>query len=170
MLHIYTQFITWNVIPKKDMKYSIQVYVPKQTSSGAKDATAELTVDGVKSYFTLCQRADSEENTGTGWYDLGSFDLTRSSNISLKLSNRTHDGWLRAKAIRLVPTPTAPEFVNNSSALVQQYYGPEDAEKVGTWAYSGGEYAGCVYAQHVAGNENASITWNAYPETENTLK
>ena len=160
--------ITWNLSPAKNTRYSVQVYVPKYTSSGAEDATVELKINGTASYYTVYQRADSAENTGNGWYSLGDFDLSTSDSISIAISNRTEKGWLRAKAVRLVPTPTAPEFVNNSSALVQQYYGPEDAEKVGTWAYSGGEYAGCVYAQHVAGNENASITWNAYPETENT--
>ena len=84
--------ITWNVTPKKNAKYSVQIYVPKQTFSGAKDALAELTVNGLTNLYNLYQRSDSAENTGTGWYNLGEFDLTTASNVTLKLSNRTHDG------------------------------------------------------------------------------
>ena len=158
--------IEWNVSPQKNGEYSIQVYVPKYTESGARCAQIELIVDGVTSYHIVNQQADSEENTGNGWYELGKFNLTSKSNVNISITNKTMEGWLRAKAIRLIPTTETPIFANNSDALFQEYFDRDDATKTGTWINSSGVYSGCTSAMYSSTNTLASINWNVAPRKD----
>ncbi|MBR3941772.1 MAG: hypothetical protein IKJ55_00310, partial [Clostridia bacterium] len=150
--------ITWTVNPKTEKRYSVQVYVPKQTDSGAKEATALLNINGNLTHFTLYQRADSAENTGTGWYDLGSFDFKPTDVISVELTNRTFDGWLRAKAIRLVPALEEVYAATTENTLLESYFGKDVANTSGSWT-SDGEIVSSA-------DQNASISWTITPKTE----
>ncbi len=158
--------IAWTATPQKSTRYSIEVYVPKYTASGPSGATAFLEINGEPYYYTLYQRADSAENTGNGWYTLGTYDLKTADTVNVTLTNRTLDGWLRAKAIRLVPesAPIARSAVENP--LYKDYYNGNDAEKTGEWIQSSGEYAGC-YASSEA---DATLTYNMTPKADDNYE
>ena len=160
--------IVWNVTPKRNTRYSVQIYVPKYTSSGAYCAEAELTLNGNSTLFNLNQRADSEENHGAGWYELGEFDLTTSSDITISLKNKTMDGWLRAKAVRLVPVIETPVFASDKDSLFQEYYGKDHAVTTGTWINSSGTYKNCIAALYSKTNKDASVNWTVNPKTSAT--
>lgn len=149
--------ITWTVNPKTEDRYSVQIYVPKQTASGARDATALLNINGNLAHYTLYQRADSEENTGSGWYDLGIFDLKTTDSVSVELTNRTYDGWLRAKAIRLVPVTEQATYQNNQGYLHESYFDVNAAVLSGNWVVNG-ETASST-------DQNASAKWEIVPQT-----
>ncbi len=153
--------IEWTVTPSKNTRYSVQVYVPKYTASGTSSATTLLDINGVPTYFTLYQRADSEENTGNGWYDLGSFDLTTADTVTVNISNHALDGWLRAKAIRLVPESRMPVLVGNGNADEQELYGMSVAVKTGTW--SGSSVGGSSYYGSDSDGVPATATWTITP-------
>ena len=157
--------IEWTVSPAKNTRYSVQVYVPKYTDSGTSGATATLTVNGVEinGPYTLYQRADSAENTGNGWYDLGVFDLATSDVVKVNIKNRTFDGWLRAKAIRLVPENASITLSTTQNLLFAEKYSVNSGITNGEWMYSGGDYAGCI----ASNDANATVSWNIVPKTEN---
>ena len=156
----------WNVSPSKNTTYSIQVYVPKYTASGPTSAAALLDINGNPTYFTLYQRADSAENTGNGWYDLGTYNLTTADAVSLTISNHSKDGWLRAKAIRLVPKRAPLTLSNTQTPLYKEIFGRDAGTKVGEWIYSSGEYTGCI-ASDSAG---AAVSWDIVPKADDNYE
>ena len=154
--------IEWTVSPKQNTRYSVEVYVPKYTDSGAEDATAFLTINDNNFHYTLYQRADSPENTGNGWYSLGVYDLTTADTVKLAISNRTHNGWLRAKAIRLVPESAPLTATLTPNPLFMEHYNRDTSIKTGEWMHSSGDYIGCIASD----DSDATVSWNIVPEKD----
>ena len=107
--------ITWNLTPLKAQKYSVQFFVPCYTvSSTTAHGYATLTVDGKDATVTFSEYADPAVHTG--WYELGVFDLSPDSTISLTMG-KTAGSYLRAKAVRLIPYPGAASLTKDGTTV-----------------------------------------------------
>lgn len=107
--------VTWTLTPSASQKYSIQLFSACYESNGTPDGTVTLTVDGTKVTFDLNQKKTSE--THMGWYQLGTYDLTPSSQVTITI-NRGTSGYLRAKSVRLVPLAEEPSATKSGSVII----------------------------------------------------
>ncbi len=111
----------WPITPSKTQKYAVQVYIPTTTTNNntTQKALVQLTVNDSPYYFTFDECLDTTAHTG--WYDMGLFDLTPTSQVEIQISDHTA-GFLRAGAVRLVPYPNKP-YATKSGTAVTLYAG-----------------------------------------------
>lgn len=158
----------WSVYPERNQKYSLQVYSIAYDGSGT-NKTSGTTSAGVSIIVgkEQCSYAINQRDAESGWYDLGTFDLTKDTTIIFNMHNRVSSGQVRVSAVRLVPIFEDPEFIGTHDMAYQEYYGFESASTVGTWKQTGsGSLQGCYYGS----GTDASITWSPVPTKSGNYK
>ncbi len=146
---------TWSVTPEFPGKYSVQIYnIHHQGNASAGPSTTSAGVH-LPLQGTIYTYSLDQYNGPTGWYDLGTFDLT-TDPIDLFLFNAAGAGILRANAVRLVPDVKSLTASNATDTLFCLSYTQNDAVKVGDWTKLDQDYAGCIATDAL----DASLTWD----------
>ncbi|MBQ2967394.1 MAG: family 16 glycosylhydrolase [Clostridia bacterium] len=155
--------ITWTVTPKTEDNYSIQLFNPRYFETATEKAIITLTVNGETCRYEWNQKPENAENNGAGWYDLGTFALKPSDTIKVSMINGTESGWLRAKALRLVPENSPIYLVGDFDEPLQELHTFTEATLTGTWGKSNA--AGIKGSYYTP--DNATATWNFAPSSAN---
>ena len=136
------------------------MFIPKYTANATSGAEYTIDINGKIATFVADQRMESADNTGSGWYSLGSYALKTTDSVSVSIKNRAQESFLRAKGVRLIPTNVTPAFVGNFAETNQELHTYSTAVKNGNWRSSSAVTGFTTYY----GDNNSTITWTPVPK------